>query len=138
MKRCCRCLVTKPNGAFYSQAGKRQNCQSWCKECAKTNNKRCSLARRYGMSVGDYDALLAEQCGGCAICGTTIPGGSSSRLCVDHDHLTGRIRGLLCVKCNSGIGLLGDDPARVRLAAAYLERHGATPGPQPNPPETDP
>lgn len=52
----------------------------------------------------------------CELCG------AREYLHVDHDHITGRIRGTLCVRCNTGLGKFGDNPARLRAAAAYLER----------------
>lgn len=74
------------------------------------------LARSYRLAPTDYDRLLVEQEGVCAIC-ARVPG----RLEVDHDHGTGAIRGLLCGPCNRGIGALGDSPALLRAAADYLE-----------------
>jgi len=76
----------------------------------------------YGITAEDYDALLVRQNGGCAICGTTKPGGRGS-FHVDHDHTTGVVRGLLCHGCNVGIGNLGDDPDRLMAAVAYLLSH---------------
>jgi hypothetical protein len=72
------------------------------------------IARKYGLTLEGYNDLVRSQGGRCAICG------AASTLCVDHDHATGRVRGLLCHNCNRGIGLLGDDAARVGRAAEYL------------------
>ena len=90
--------------------------------------------RKYGLSDAEYHDILAAQGGGCGICGRQQPGlapvtGKPRRLVVDHDHATGVVRGLLCTPCNSGIGMLGDQPQRLRVAADYLEgdwrtRHG--------------
>jgi len=74
--------------------------------------------------------MLAAQQGRCAICGDPPdPDGvrAASRLHADHDHTTGMVRELLCVRCNSGVGLFRDDPALLRVAAAYIERHRAVP-----------
>lgn len=79
---------------------------------------QCQL-RQYGLTPADYERLLQEQSGVCAICEGTNKNGR--RLAVDHCHETDRIRGLLCGTCNSGIGLLKDDPDLCRLAAKYLE-----------------
>lgn len=76
------------------------------------------------MTLADYDAMLLSQDGKCAICGTETSAGKG-RFSVDHDHGTGKIRGLLCNNCNAGIGLLKDDPRVLRYAANYLESHGA-------------
>jgi hypothetical protein len=82
--------------------------------------------------VAEYNALLREQGGVCAVCGKDEPNahgrtGKQFRLAVDHCHQTGAVRGLLCQKCNRAIGLLGDDPALMRKAISYLLRHRAKP-----------
>jgi hypothetical protein len=76
------------------------------------------LKRRYGISRADYAALLARQGGVCAICGKP----PEKTLCVDHCHSTGKIRGLLCRKCNFGLGCYGEDQAALIAALAYLGR----------------
>lgn len=82
----------------------------------------------YGLTQGDYNQMLADQGGGCAICGAT-ESGKGSRLHVDHDHSCcpgsvrscGRcVRGLLCMKCNGGIGQFGDRVDLLLAAVAYL------------------
>lgn len=83
------------------------------------NSRRSALLRDFALTPEDYAALLIEQGGVCAIC--SAPPGTRS-LCVDHDHTTGAIRGLLCGPCNRGIGLLRDDPAVLRAAIGYLTR----------------
>ena len=77
------------------------------------------MVRKYGMTMDDFDAMLASQGGVCAICGGAHRG-SGARFHVDHDHKTKKVRGLLCGKCNTAIGLLNDDPDRAERAAAYL------------------
>lgn len=65
--------------------------------------------------------MLAEQSGLCAVCyGPAV--GKSDKLSVDHDHATGRVRGLLCHHCNAALGHLMDDPNLLRKAAIYLEK----------------
>lgn len=73
---------------------------------------------RFGISLDEVEALVAAQGGRCAIC-NEVPRGV---LCVDHCHRNGRVRGLLCRKCNMGIGLLRDDPELLAQAAAYLRK----------------
>jgi len=138
MKTCPRCSTAKPHDEFYLRNGKPS---SYCKPCHKdyyrkryadrdsgfrtavlarqaTERVRHRRAERlYGLAEGDLARLLADQRGLCAICDEPL-----TPPCVDHDHLTGRVRGLLCHACNRGTGLLGDDPARLRSAADYLER----------------
>jgi hypothetical protein len=74
----------------------------------------------YGLSAGDYEAMLAAQDGRCAICRTNEWPGRHNKPHVDHDHATGKVRGILCTKCNNGLGNFADDPARLRAAADYL------------------
>lgn len=90
--------------------------------------KGYSLQRDYGMSVVDYNDLLKNQGGLCAVCG--VPDGSersnnngSKRLSVDHDHVTGAIRGLLCASCNQALGQMMDSSVLLRKAADYLDAH---------------
>lgn len=73
---------------------------------------------RYGITKAEYDLLCASQDFSCAICDDQIL--HPQRLHVDHDHTTGEIRGLLCGKCNRGIGLLRDDPIILEKAIKYL------------------
>jgi hypothetical protein len=75
----------------------------------------------YGITAEQYAALLAEQDGKCAICRTDDWPSKDRAPHVDHDHVTGRVRGLLCGICNNGLGSFRDDPARLRAAAEYLE-----------------
>lgn len=76
--------------------------------------------KRYGITIQVYNAILHSQNGCCAICGTTRCL-SGNNLCVDHCHKTGRVRGLLCRKCNSGIGQLEDSTALLKKAIEYIE-----------------
>ena len=90
------------------------------RQALKQNNDpsrwNADLKRLYGISVVEYDALLAKQGGVCAICRKH----SKRRLCVDHCHLTGTVRGLLCDRCNLGLGYLKEDQASLVAALAYL------------------
>ncbi len=78
-------------------------------------------ARRYGLTVDELRELLAQHDGTCAICGTSEPDERYGQWAIDHCHDSGRIRGILCSKCNKGIGLLRDDPVVLRAAADYLD-----------------
>jgi len=84
-----------------------------------------NLLKKYGITIAQYEAMLAKQNGVCAICGKPPAGGktSSSSLHVDHDHKTGENRGLLCNNCNTGIGKFFDDVELFRKAIKYLEPH---------------
>lgn len=82
-----------------------------------------TLRDKYGISLEDYEAMKVAQENRCAICARVFGKEKGSVANVDHCHTTGRVRGLLCGDCNRGIGLMGDDAARVRSAAGYLERY---------------
>lgn len=79
------------------------------------------LRRHYGIGADDYDRMLSEQSGGCAICGR--PPREDISLHVDHDPVTGSVRKLLCFKCNNLLGDVGDDAWILRAAADYIEAH---------------
>jgi hypothetical protein len=83
----------------------------------KISDRRSHLKRKYGLTLEDFDAMLESQGGGCAICGR--PDADN----VDHDHETGRVRGILCWNCNVAIGQFEDDADRVVMAAAYLAQN---------------
>lgn len=77
--------------------------------------------RQYGLTPDDLDRLLARQGNRCAICGEEHRG-RGKRLHVDHDHATGKVRGLLCGPCNVALGGFNDDPTRLRAAVRYLTK----------------
>jgi hypothetical protein len=86
---------------------------------------RRSVLTKYGLSISDYERLLELQCGVCAIC--EMPEkklhrrtGEIRRLSVDHDHTTGKVRGLLCAACNLAIGNIRDNPNTAVRMAEYL------------------
>jgi Recombination endonuclease VII len=75
------------------------------------------VQRTYGLAPGEYNARLAAQAGGCAICGKKP---RKRYLAVDHDHRTGRVRGLLCYMCNTALGVWEFDRATALRASEYL------------------
>jgi hypothetical protein len=79
--------------------------------------QRGTRIRSYGISVEEYDDMLESQGGGCYICGI---GPVGRALDIDHDHRTGKVRGLLCSNHNRALGLLGDDPDLLLAAHTYL------------------
>lgn len=81
------------------------------------------LRSRYGITWAQYQELLQQQGGQCAVVGCTEPpGGRGSIYHVDHDHKTGKVRGLLCSNCNRALGLLRESPERIEGLAAYIRR----------------
>ncbi len=96
----------------------------------RKNNKRLykgwSLKHHYGISIEVYDEIFKKQQGLCAICSKPesmidVREGTVQSLSIDHDHLTGKIRGLLCNACNRGLGYFKDNPEFLVKAAAYLK-----------------
>lgn len=96
--------------------------------CHQHYQRRTTIEAKYGITWEQFEEMKITQRGKCAICGQVqrkVNGVSLkvTDLCVDHCHTTNRVRGLLCDHCNRAIGLLQDDPAIIRRAAEYLERH---------------
>lgn len=85
----------------------------------KVQDRDQHLKRTFGFSLVEYELMLVDQGGGCAICGKQPV---ASALHVDHDHESGEIRGLLCVGCNNALGQFRDDVALLARASNYLER----------------
>ena len=94
---------------------------------SREDSRAYTLKNVYGMTTGEHERMLAAQAGVCKICcqeeARRHKDGSAVALHVDHDHATGIVRGLLCHRCNVGLGSFNDDPSRLRAAANYLERH---------------
>lgn len=90
-------------------------------ERAKARDSK--LHRSYGMTESQFQVMLAEHGGVCAIC--KQPPKRNRRLGIDHCHTTGRVRGLLCDPCNLGIGNLKDSPDLLEKSAAYIRQHSA-------------
>lgn len=91
---------------------------------AKDYSRRWDLRKKYGITVEQVEAMAKAQDGRCGCCPAVL-GENGAKVCVDHDHVTRAVRGLLCDPCNKALGLMQDDPARLRAAAEYLERHNA-------------
>lgn len=102
-----------------------KNLTGFCPDHTNGYRRDQMLRRLYGITEEQYEEMLTEQGGCCALCGKPPkPGGkrNAGRLHVDHDHATGRVRRLLCNNCNHGLGTFFDDPDLMRRAADYIER----------------
>jgi len=92
---------------------------------------RSHIRRKYGITIEEFEEQAAAQDNLCAACGCLQSQrqtgrhkkGQRRRLCIDNDHATGKIRGLLCDKCNRALGLLDDNLDKVRRLAIYLSKH---------------
>jgi hypothetical protein len=125
MKRCTKCGAKTEEFASHS---------SWCRVCKNADQKKryaknplkhrvAQWRRLYGIDHAEYSRILAAQGGGCAVCEAMSSGVRREHwLHVDHDHITGRVRGVLCTQCNRTLGLMKNDPERLRKAAEYLEK----------------
>jgi len=148
MKVCTVCKEEKEYEHFYKSSREKDGFGYRCKTCdnearrvsrnrniPKKENptwlgyKRRWIMLKYGLELGEYERILEAQSHCCAICGTNNPAGEgvhNGRLlsfAVDHDHVTGKNRGLLCNLCNRGIGFLQDDVEVLRKALEYLIKH---------------
>lgn len=146
MKTCTRCNSEKPISAFAKRSISKDGLAAWCKQCYaeyrlenkerinqrqnvyreanrervrewdRRNSRKYTLSK-YGLTVADYDAMVADQDGKCLICNKQV------ELVVDHCHKTGVVRGLLCRGDNAALGQFEDNPQLLRCAARYLEVH---------------
>lgn len=102
-------------GTFTPKVPQHVYCSSECRSLD-------ARVRKYGIDRAEFDRLMAAQGGSCALCGEGQRGFTSGKMLhFDHCHITGKFRGLLCATCNTALGRFGDDPDRLRRAAAYLE-----------------
>lgn len=124
-RQCCRTAESKRREKPEVKAKNKRLCREWYARNPKATTKLTRL-KNYGVSAEDYRRLLESQGGVCAICGkpeTAKIHGAVKDLAVDHCHKTGRIRGLLCSRHNTALGLAGDDPHIIEKMAAYLRQH---------------
>jgi hypothetical protein len=94
-------------------------CSEKCRESA-SRRRRGERFRKYALTELEYLALVDEQGNRCKACGDSPSAFERWGLVVDHDHETGAVRGLLCNRCNMGLGLFDDDPDKLLSASAYL------------------
>lgn len=116
IKRPCRYCEAE----FSSVDGRQYYCSD---ECTRTAKSLREAYRRYGITMQEYRAVWLRQKGVCAICRKPERTERNRLLTIDHDHVSGQIRGLLCSQCNRAIGLLDDDPHVILAAAAYVKEY---------------
>ncbi len=147
---CIKCKKEKPASKFYKSKCTKSGRHSYCIVCHKvwnsnkykkdktkvlTANKRwadanpekrrdIALRYSYGITLEDYDKMFAEQRGVCKICGADQKGSAGQlRLAVDHCHNTGKVRGLLCVSCNTTLGKIETNPSLLNNIRDYMEKY---------------
>ena len=116
---CKRCGTLFPISEFPISTG---HVRRICRPCLREHARHRRLATEYGLSLADFEELLAKHNYVCAICRDAPETGPK----IDHDHKTGVVRGILCGSCNTGLGHFRDDPKRLRSAAEYLEQRRQT------------
>lgn len=118
LKVCRCCQAEKPLSDFYYRK-ETDSYRTECKECVIERQRY----KKLGVCNTEYDKMLTQQKGVCAICSSTLNSSRYTKLAVDHNHRTGKVRGLLCTSCNTALGLMKDSPIRLEKAAEYLKRH---------------
>lgn len=134
-KKCFRCKKEKGINEFYYSNKRRGKLSSYCKSCCYDYQKnkiqkhkehhysivrKSRLKREYGITPDDYDSMFKAQNGVCAACGEPS---NDKILSVDHNHITGKTRELLCQPCNLALGSMKESPQKLRLLADYIEKH---------------
>lgn len=117
-KVCRVCGIEKPIEEFYFRKDS-NSYRSECKQCIKEMIR----FRTIGATSNDYAEMYARQGGKCAICGCILNSSRYTQFAVDHCHKTGKLRGLLCTNCNTGLGLFKDSTQRLQGAIDYLNKH---------------
>ena len=116
-----------PHAAFNKMSARLSGLTTYCRECVKVKSQGWvstfdhhgyHIQKKFGITSELYAEMLDLQGGACAICKGLNPSGK--RLSIDHCHKTGRVRGLLCVKCNTVLGQADDDVAILMAAIKYL------------------
>lgn len=129
MQRCPDCGKHKPFDEFPRNRSTRSGRGTYCKPCHASrtrksiqklhgNSRHYHLRRRYGVGADEIQKMIDRQGGYCIICF------DKPAQHVDHDHATGKVRGMLCFNCNGGLGQFGDNIAKLRSAIEYLEAAG--------------
>ena len=138
IRRCTKCRVSKPLTSFYTRKDRPCGYTSECRACLQkrardaggitkeermVHHRRHNLWKAFRLTIDEYDVLFQKQGGVCAICGrpeTVANQYGVMRLAVDHDHNTDKVRGLLCTKCNRGLGLFEDNVISLSKAIQYV------------------
>ena len=140
-RKCNKCGEVKDLETGFYKTGRKNdtnpdNRHYTCKECTKKRvsknyhadplkQKERDLMKKYGITLAQYNEMLELQGGKCALCPATEPGGkhNNSHWFVDHDHVTGKVRELLCCNCNLVLGLIKDSPEHLGRMIAYILKH---------------
>ena len=123
-KKCPQCKATKRVGEFNKLVTKHDGLHAWCKSCQNASSRayysKHLRVERYGITKAQYDSISVSQNGLCAICFKHRTTGR--RLAVDHNHATGTVRGLLCIRCNADLGII-ENQEKLRAMMSYIAKH---------------
>jgi len=123
MRECTKCHQMKEESEYYNPSPSHRKIYRECKKCMTERTSRSFRKLRYGMTFEEYEQMLEKQMNCCAICKATVEE-NGRLLSVDHDHSNGKVRQILCDRCNRMLGQVQDNPAILAAAADYLIKHG--------------
>jgi len=137
MKKCIKCNLEKEQYKFYKSRTECKKCQNKRRNDRRMKDpnkewerqRQYKMKKKYGITNEDYLILLNRQNSKCAICNNEEKTNCSStrleprKLAVDHNHSTGKVRELLCTKCNTVLGKVNEDIEILKSMIAYLEKH---------------
>jgi hypothetical protein len=130
MKKCTLCKAVKPFSQFNKDISKKDGYRSHCIDCLKIYYKKNRVkqldyqrVRNYGMSREEFDQRIKDQDNACEIC--RLPFVPHKNPCVDHNHTTMAIRGLLCTHCNAGLGHFKESIDIMQAAQEYIKKYSA-------------
>ena len=121
MKTCSRCKSVLDISHFSKRSNRPSGVQSKCKTCEREVRRQYykpheAIRRKLKISEQQYEELSSKE--NCESCKRPL-----TKKCIDHDHATGKVRGVLCNNCNTALGLLYDDPEKIKALGDYLTRH---------------
>jgi hypothetical protein len=130
MKKCPECGLHKPFSEFYKDKYRPDGLRNRCKACEKIRSKNWStynahkrkiidLRNKYGLTLEQFEDIKKQQNGKCAICADILDNAGKTH--VDHCHKTEKVRGILCVQCNHGLGKFKDSIEILKSAQKYLK-----------------
>ena len=133
---CACCKQSKPETEFAKCSAKKNGRQSYCRPCATSRRqmspfkynpkaeRTAQIKYKYGLTLECFEALWTSQDGKCAICDQALSTTEKRGHAIDHNHETGKVRGLLCSGCNTGLGLMQDSESVLSSAIKYLKNNG--------------
>lgn len=126
MKVCSKCNIEKEVTEFFKNEHRKDGLNSQCKLCHVETSRVSRFLCNYGITlVENLQQMIDAQSGKCAICGEVLQRGQG--LAIDHDHISGELREVLCSTCNVGLGFFKDNSAVLRSAADYIDKHKTPP-----------